>query len=302
MNYAQHLFDKERSLRSCMAAAWTAGVRQWRTWLRPLWVMLALYGLTGAFALELTIHYSCLHVLPALRLYQIGGDPVLIHFYLTPTLAEALSLAFAWIVFALTAYAEWGRFVRTLRTFDLTGETSSINLFPLTGEERHTGLRALCMDITVSIAALLLLCVTITLSLKVTLWLGFLALPILLFFWSASPIARTAHSTLGLPFGTALRIACRQSFGPAWVVRFITAFPVCATLLIFGLWPLTYALASWAGYDSLLRSDGTGLPAYLPVLFIFLNALSLACIRLATHYAGITQTLCLSGRLREKGN
>lgn len=299
MNYAQHLLDKERSLRGCMAAAWTDGVRRWRIWLRPLWVMLALYGLTGAFALELTIRYACLHILPALRLYQTGGDAAVVRYFLIPSLAEALSLAGAWIFFGVVAYAEWGRFVRTLQAYDRAGNTDALRLFPFTGEERRAALRALRTDVAATLAALLLLCLVLVAALKFTPWLGLITLPVLVFFWSAGPIARTAHSTLGLPYAASLRTACRQSFGPVWVVRFITAFPVGATLLIFGLWPLTYALASWAGYDSLLRGDATGLPAGLPVLFIFLNALSLACIRAAAHYAGLALTLCLAGRLRK---
>lgn len=277
-------YHKERSVKGCVADAWRIFALGWRSYLRNTWPFLLLCGLGAAFAFEMLTQYVSLHLLPALRLWQTGGDPELIRFFLTPDIPAALYMVLAAAVCLISVYACAGRFLELIRAY---GETDSLprQMPPrLTRSDRRSGLRLLIADILTGFITLLLLSLVSLLAVKVTRWAALAAPLLIIYIWTTGNVVRLQYALNRQPLPQALLCGLRRSLGLPFIVQILTLIPAALLWFMGSLIPALYLLGNLANCDSLLRGDAAGMPTGLPVLFFLLNTLAFAFISLVSSW------------------
>lgn len=272
------IFDKDRSVKACVADAWRLLARTWKRYLRAVWIYLILAGSTQALLLELFIRYIANHALPALRLSQSGGDPRIVRYILMPDGLTLLYFCLSAILCIFATYACYGRISSLIQAYKSWNVMPRLVRPALSKTERNCGLRLLGIDALAAFITLLLLAGVWLLAVKATPWLALLIPLFTLYIWTTANVARIQFAVNGQKLKASLRYALRHSLGTPLVVQILTLIPAGLLTTIFSLPILTYMLGSWAAADSLLRGDVTTIPPVLPLLFFIVNTLCLTVI------------------------
>ena len=90
---ANIVFNKERSIKACMADAWRMIVLNWKDYLRNLWPYLLIASIAYALFIEFSVQYACQQLLPALLLKESGGEADVVKLLATPTLSNIVVLS-----------------------------------------------------------------------------------------------------------------------------------------------------------------------------------------------------------------
>lgn len=278
------LFDKDHSVKAAVADAWGLFARTWKRWLRASWVYLILAGGAQALLFELIVRYLSQHALPALRLSQAGGDPMIVKYLLAPDWLGALYLLLTFVLVIVTAYGCGGRLVRLVSYYKAYNVMPRLVRPQLAREDRRAGLRLLIIDaLTLAVTAVITALFAL-LAFKVSVWTLVPYPLVMIYVCSTRQVARVHYALNRLKLGTALRRALRHSLGTPLVVQILTWIPAALLSLVFVLPALVYLFGSLAAADSLLRDDATTVPVWLPLLFFLINALCLAAQQLISAW------------------
>lgn len=276
------IFNKNRSIKACVADSWKIVALGWLHYLKALWPYLLIFGLTGAFFIEIFVQYATQHLLPAYRLYQIKGDPQLIEYVALPGWDLGIYLLLSLLLLVAGTYCFAGRLLRVMQFYRDTDALPSRPRIALGRAGLRYGLRLLACD------ALFLVCFALLAGLigfaafKWSVWISVLLPFLIAYAWATVHVARLQYAFYGKPFLEALKYALKRSMGFSFLVQFITLIPSAFLWLVFGMPVAIYLLTELAANDSLLMGDPSGLPAYLPFLFFVLNSTGLALCALVS--------------------
>lgn len=269
------VFNKERSVKACIADGWRIFALNWRTYLKDLWVYLLLVGLTGAFLFELSVQYTCEHLLPAYRLTEMGGDPSLVKLIAAPAVTEAVYLLLALLLFIVAILCSYGRMWQMMKHFCTHNQMPEFPLY-FSRHERAFALRTLCVNALFTVVCMVLTALVMFAALKWSLWIAAILLPLYIYTASTVCVCEIRFVLKGHSLNKSLRYTLKRSMGIPFIIQFITFIPATVLYVVFCMPLSVYLLSEWAGNSSLLMGDASGLPSFLPFLFFTLNTLGLA--------------------------
>lgn len=287
-------FDKDRSIKACIADGWRIMTDHWRGWLKNLWPMLLILSTIYALWIEMVTQWLGQHALPALRLSQSGAAPEIVRYVLSN---DILWLVYIFIttlgVVVMTAlYA--GRTGLLINKLQGNNDIQTVIRPYITKQERRKGWRLLAVDAFYALCFILIFAGIFILSNKVgKYWILWIALLPAIWLYSAAKISRLGCMCHSLTSRQAITLGLRRSLGQPFIVLLLSVIPRllagCPMLLL----PCIYILSNLASYDSLLREDESNLPRWLPLIFMALNLFALACWKVLGLHATLSVALCL---------
>lgn len=287
-------FDKDRSIKACIADGWRITANHWWGWLKNLWPVLLVLSTMYALWIEIFTQWLGRHALPALRLSQSGASPEIVRYVLSNDTLWLVYLFIATLgVVILTAlYA--GRTGLLINKLQGNNDIQAVIRPYITKQERRKGWRLLAVDAFYVLCFILIFAGIFILSNKVgKYWILWIALLPAVWLYSAAKISRVGGMCHSLTFSKAVILGLRRSLGQPFIVLLLSGIPRllagCPMLLI----PCIYVLSNLTGYDSLLRGDEAILPRWLPLLFMIFNLLALACWKFLGLHATLAIALCL---------
>lgn len=279
------IFNKERSVKACIADGWRIFALNRSIYLKNMWVYLLLAGLTGAFLSELCIQYICDHFLPAYRLTELDSDSELAKLIALPTLSETVYLLLAFVLFIMALYCCYGRMWRMMKHFSIENQLPRLSLH-FSRDERSFALRMFGINMLFTIIFLILTAFVTAAALKWNTWISVALLPFFIYTICTVCVCEIWYVFKGASLKESLAYGLKHSMGIPFIIRFITFIPATALYVVCSMPPIVYALSEWAGYNSILMGDASGLPPFLPILFYVINticlAISLLCITIRT--------------------
>lgn len=269
------IFDKERSVKACIADGWRIFALNRGIYLKNIWVYLLLTGLTGAFLFELCIQYACERLLPAYRLTEMKGNPELVKLIALPALSEAVYLLLAFALFIVALYCSYGRMWRMMKNFSAENQLPRPSLH-FSRSERSFALRMFGINLLFTVICIILTTLITAAALKWNLWIAVLLLPLFIYSFCTAGVSEIKYVLKDATLKESLVYGLKHSLGTPFIIRFITFIPATALYVICSLPLMTYTLSEWSGHNSVLMGDASGLPAFLPILFFIINTFCLA--------------------------
>lgn len=270
------LFNKERSIKGCIADSWKVFALHRGRFLKHNALYLLLVGLSGAFVVQTITYYLTHHFLPAFRVHQTLQVPELIQALATPSLPFLLTFLASVLLGSLCLYAFTARQKQLMQVYQEENGFPKKMPLRLSASALRTLRRMIVADLPFIFVCLL---ATVGISyLAHEVHKAFLiALPLLfIYIGSTAHVARLYYAFQGLPYKSALKQAFCRSMGNLFIVQFLTFIPYLVILSVLCLPIVLFVTSAWAGYDSELRGDGLGLPASFPYLFFLLHTLVIA--------------------------
>lgn len=268
------VFDKERSLKGCIADGWRIFAIGWRNYLKFLLPYLVLVGLTGAFVLEMLTRYATHHLLPAYRLHQTGAHPDAVKLVGMPAADTLVYILLGVLLFLVATYFCAARIVSQILQYRQADSLPISRGIRLQADERRLSVRLFDSDALFFAAGVVLTALFALAALKWSFW-WLSPLPFAyVYLWSAANVCRMNHAFRQLSLAASLRSACRSGWLRQLVIQLVTLLPALVLWVISLLSPVIYVLTMLAGTDSLLVGDTPYLPGYVTFLFFMLNTLS----------------------------
>lgn len=278
------IYDKERSIKACVADAWRIVAINWRTYLKCTWTAFLIAAIAQAFLFEMVMQYVCQHFVPALRFMQSGGDAEIGKLISLPNIFTAIYLFLAVVLACIGSYLCEGRIVRIVNKYRVSNAMPPKMPFSFGNKEFMAALRLFAMDALCGIALSLLLAIVAMLSVKVSPWFSVVAPLLYIYIWTFVNIARLRYALAGKPFVASLRFSLRHSLGQMFIVQILTLIPFLILSTILLIPSVIYACGEVASTDSILRGDATTMPAILPFAFFLLNTLCFAVLMLVQSW------------------
>lgn len=292
---ANIVFNKERSIKACMADAWRMIVLNWKDYLCNLWPYLLIASIAYALFTEFTVQYACEQLLPALLLKESGGQTDLVKLLVTPTPSNivALSVSFMFCFFSSLCVA--AKQYRLIHHYYEHNSMPKRLPFAIDKTDIHCMLRMVKTKLFSLLLFLLASLPFVILSIKGTIW-GLLAIPfIALYLFSYSVLCAMRHALYKKAFAPSIRFAFKHALGLVFILMLLTSIPVSIALLTASMPQVLYVLSQWAYTKSLLMGDVVSLPIGLPFVFFIINSICFAIGIIVCSYFKWTISLkCLN--------
>jgi len=267
------IFDKELSIKACVADAWRILAINWRTFLKCSWAGFLIAGLALALLFEVVTQYVCVHLIPSIRFIQSGGDTQIGKLIAIPNVLTAIYLLGAALLAVVSVYLCEGRVIRVINEYRARNAMPQDIPQFFTKKETMAALRLLAVDVALGVMLLLIGAAIVLVSVKISYWIAILLPLLLIYIWTVVHIVRLRHALAGKPFAASMRYGFRHGLGQMFIVQILTIIPAFLIALAFLMPSAIYALAEAASTDSMLRGDLTIMPAALPLVFFLLNTL-----------------------------
>lgn len=284
------IFNKERGIKGCISDGWRIYALNWRAYVKALWAYLLFTGMAGAFFVEMNVQYVCNHLLPALRLHQMKGDSEIIKILAFPEISLLCYYLLSVVILGIAAFATQGRTIQMMQHYAVHQALPQLSL-PLMKQERATTYRVFKTTIVFGIFAILFTLGIGAAAWKWEAWIAILLLPIYAYLSTTANVCELQHALQQKSFKTSLVYSLKHSMGLTFIIRLITFIPSAFLCLVFIMPAVIYALTEWAGNNSVLMDDPSGLPSYLPILFFVLNSIGIACCMLVSSVRSWTLAL-----------
>lgn len=282
MEQKQHLLPR-RSLKACTSLSWRTFALHPLDYLRASWPYLLLVGMAGSFFFEMVLDYATSCALPALRLYETGGQAELAQFQLLPTLPQVAYLVLALIVWLFSLNALGARMVVLI-----SEETGSTDFRPLPLRYNASHFRALRRLWTINgvwaTGLVLATALIVWTAAKWTPWLLCLLPLLYIYSWTTCNCTRMVYALCGLSFAQSFRFGLRRSLGIAGLLQAVTLLPLLLIACICWQPLLVHGATAWAAADTLLRGDEASMPDLLPLLYF-------VCATLGISFTALIGTL-----------
>lgn len=269
-------FNKERGIKSCISDGWRIFALNWRAYIKALWAYLIFTGMAGAFFVEMNVQYVCNHLLPALRLYQMKGNPEIIKMLAMPELSLLCYYILSAVVLGTALFCTHSRTIQLMLHYATEQALPQLPL-PLLKEERATALRILKTNLSFGLLTAIITAGILAAAWKWQPWIALTLIPLYIYVSATANVCELQHALKCKSFKSSLVYALKHSMGLTFIIQFITFIPSALLCLVFIMPTCIYALTEWAGNNSMLMDDPSGLPSYLPFMFFILNAIGLAC-------------------------
>lgn len=269
------IFNKERSIKACIADGWRIFALNRGIYLKNIWIYLLLAGFTGAFLFELGLRYTCDRFLPAYRLTEINSNPELVKLIAMPTLSEVVYLLLAFILFIVTLYCCYGRMWQIMKHFSAENQIRRLPLH-FSHDERNFAFRMFVINMLFTIACFILTALISAAALKWNQWIAVMLLPLFIYTACTVCVCEIRYVLKKASLKESLVYGLKHSMGIPFIIRFITFVPTAAVYVVCSMPPIVYALSEWAGHNSILMGDTSGLPTFLPILFFVINTICMA--------------------------
>ena len=270
---ANIVFNKERSIKACMADAWRMIVLNWKDYLRNLWPYLLIASIAYALFIEFSVQYACQQLLPALLLKESGGAADVVKLLATPTLSNIVVLSVCLVFCIFSSLCVAAKQYRIIHHY--YKHNSMPKRLPLSIDK--TDIRCMLGLVRTKLFSLLLFLLIslpfVLLSVKSTIW-ALLAVPfIALYFFSYSVLCAMRHALFKKAFAPSIRFAFKHALGLVFILMLLTTIPVGIALLAASLPQALYVLSQLAYTKSLLMGDAVSLPTALPLVFFIINSI-----------------------------
>ena len=224
MEQKQHLLPR-RSLKACTSISWRTFALHPLDYLRASWPYLLLVGMAGSFFFEMVLDYATSCALPALRLYETGGQAELAQLLLLPSLPQLAYLVLALIVWLFSLNALGARMVVLI-----SGETGSTDFRPLPLRYNSAHFRAQrrlwTMGGVWATGLALATALIVWAAANWTPWLLCLLPLLYIYSWTTCNCTRMAYALCGLSFAQSFRFGLRRSLGIAGLLQAVTLLPL----------------------------------------------------------------------------
>ncbi len=268
-------FRKERGLKSCIAEGWKLLALRFRTFMKPLWFPLLLAGVGGAFFVSVALRLCLQTLLPA-RVYMAAGlDAEVAKMFFMPDILSLLLLFVAMSAMFLGFSIARGAVYAQILHYVEADALPKAGWFLPTDVLRKASGRVLLFSAMSWIAALLLGGIVLWASLRFSLWLLLLLIPIFVIRSVYSAIGEQFYLLRGLSLLDAIRASfTHEGFSGGYFPLLLLMFVPMAFLCVSALLPSSILLFSYFTNEmGVLLGDISGMPRYLDLLLPLLTVI-----------------------------
>lgn len=284
------LFNKDRSIKACMADAWKIIALNWRSYLRLTYPYLLLAGIANALFFEITLQYICQQAEPAYLLMQSGGATDVIKWMATPNVSNGIYMLFTLLLSIFGNTCLIVKFFNLIRHYSNNNEMPKAMHLWLSKSDYGDILRIIGCVVCYGLPTIIIGSLIVWTGLKWHLLL-LIILPFLLLYASAACYLFTLkHILLGVATKQSVVYSLKHAFGLAFILLILTSIPVMFVYIVVLMPQTVYGLSSMAYTRSLIMSDAAYMPTWMSIFTFLLNICGYAITALAGSY----QLWCMS--------
>lgn len=284
------LFNKDRSIKACMADAWKIIALNWRSYLRLTFPYLLLAGIANTLFFEITLQYICQQAEPAYLLMQSGGTSDVVKWMAMPNVSNGIYLLLTLLLSIFANTCLMVKFFNLIRNYSNDNQMRNTMRLWLNKNEYIDILRIIGCVVGYALPTIIIGSFIVWAGLK---WQIFLLaiLPFILLYTSAACYLFTIkHILFHNTTKQSVIYSLKHAFGLTFILFMLTSIPVMFVCMVVLMPQVVYGLSSIAYTRSMLMSDTAYLPTWLPVVFFLLNTCGYAIAALAGSY----QLWCIS--------
>lgn len=284
MSQTTFIFNKERSVKACLANSWCFVALGVKRIVVLLWPYLLMAGVAHAISVELVTQYMCQHAMPAI-ICGMQGNSDAAKWLATPSVAMSAYLLLS-VMFCI-----FSGLALIARTFSIVNYARAHNALPqhsryaLTHTDFATMKRVFFMTITVDAIAFIVNAALGYAAVKWSLWIMLVCLLANIYLLSFTTLSTLRYALFGKSFNESMKYGATHAFGITFIIMVLTAIPVTLCTSVASMPELIYVLATIGRSRSLLMGDTATLPFYMPLSGFLINTIChMIALCFATFY------------------